>query len=168
MISSPRAKRSTTASTSTPTTCVPAHTAVFSIRKGARSVACVEIGLHDEEVTMPTIVQLRAARNRRAPPEVWQATFAWLGGQRLEPLLPGRHAPKPMKRVAARRKLWDPYLAFLADTRHEAPFQELLEDGGRRLKRERRLHGRVSAELPLRLRAAARRAAARLAEGGES
>ena len=39
-------------------------TAVFSIRKGARRVACVEIGLHDEEVTMPTIVQLRAARNR--------------------------------------------------------------------------------------------------------
>ena len=28
-------------------------TAVFSIRKGARRVACVEIGLHDEEVTMP-------------------------------------------------------------------------------------------------------------------
>ena len=58
-------------------------TAVFSIRKGARRVACVEIGLHDEEVSMPTIVQLRAARNRRAPPEIWQATYGWLGGQRL-------------------------------------------------------------------------------------
>ena len=85
-------------------------TAVFSIRKGARRVACVEIGLHDEEVTMPTIVQLRAARNRRAPPEVWQATFSWLGSQRLEPLSPLRHAPKPMKRIEARRKLWSPYL----------------------------------------------------------
>ena len=39
-------------------------TAVFSIRKGARRVACVEIGLHDEEVSMPNIVQLRGARNR--------------------------------------------------------------------------------------------------------
>jgi hypothetical protein len=46
-------------------------TAVFSIRKGLRRIACVEIGLHDEEATMPTIVQLRAARNRRAPPEIW-------------------------------------------------------------------------------------------------
>ena len=45
--SSRRARRSTTASTSTPTTCTPALTAVFSIRKGTRSVACVEIGLHD-------------------------------------------------------------------------------------------------------------------------
>ena len=70
-------------------------TAVFSIRKNARSVACVEIGLHEAEVTMPTVVQLRAARNRRAPPEVWQATYAWIGSQRLEPLAPERHTPRP-------------------------------------------------------------------------
>jgi PcfJ-like protein len=98
-------------------------TAVFSIRKGARRVACVEIGLHDEEVTMPTIVQLRAARNRRAPPEVWQATFSWLGSQRLEPLAPLRHAPKPLKRIEARRELWRPYLDVLAGTRHEPAFR---------------------------------------------
>jgi PcfJ-like protein len=89
------------------------QSAIFSIRKGERRVACVEIGLHGEEVTMPTIVQLRAARNRRAPPEIWQATFAWLGGQRLEPLSPERHAPKPTKRLMARRMLWEPYLAHL-------------------------------------------------------
>jgi hypothetical protein len=89
------------------------QSAIFSIRKGERHVACVEIGLHGEEVTMPTIVQLRGARNRRAAPEVWQATFAWLGGQRLEPLSPQRHAPKPMQRVAARRLLWEPYLLYL-------------------------------------------------------
>ena len=89
------------------------QSAIFSIRRGERRVACVEIGLHGEEVTMPTIVQLRAARNRRAPPEVWQATFAWLGGQRLEPLSPERHAPKPLNRLAARRQLWEPYLVYL-------------------------------------------------------
>jgi hypothetical protein len=93
-------------------------TAVFSIRKGGRRIACVEIGLHDEEVTMPTIVQLRAARNRRAPPEVWQATFSWLGGQRLAPLSPLRHATKPLKRIEARRELWRPYLDFLAASRY--------------------------------------------------
>lgn len=152
-------------------------TAVFSIRKGARSVACVEIGLHEAEVTMPTIVQLRAARNRRAPPEVWQATFAWLGGQRLAPLSPERHTPKPMKRVEARRQLWGPYLAFLAGTRHEEPFRRLVMErsntrrqpggGGER----RRAPGRRAAELQLRLRALGERmgvpapAAATLARG---
>lgn len=101
------------------------QTAVFSIRKAGRRVACVEIGLHDEEATMPTIVQLRAARNRRAPPDIWRATFAWLGSQPLEPLAPERHVPKPMRRVEARRKLWGPYMAHLAGTMHEAPFRRL-------------------------------------------
>jgi hypothetical protein len=101
-------------------------TAVYSIRKGARSVACVEIGLHEEEATMPTVVQLRAARNRRAPPEVWQATYGWLGGQRLQPLLPERHTPKPTQRVEARRQLWGPYLAFLQGTRHAQAFRRVL------------------------------------------
>jgi hypothetical protein len=101
-------------------------TAVFSIRKGPRRVACVEIGLHDEEVTMPTIVQLRAARNRRAPPEVWQATFSWLGSQRLVPLSPLQQAPAPTARIEARRQLWSPYLEFLAGTRHQAPFRRLV------------------------------------------
>jgi hypothetical protein len=101
-------------------------TAVFSIRKGARRIACVEIGLHDEEVSMPNIVQLRAARNRRAPPEIWQATYGWLGGQRLAPLSPLRHAPKPMQRIEARRQLWSPYLEVLEGTRHAGPFRRMV------------------------------------------
>jgi PcfJ-like protein len=101
-------------------------TAVFSIRKGARRVACVEIGLHDEEVSMPNIVQLRAARNRRAPPEIWQATYSWIGGQRLMPLSPLRHAPKPMQRIEARRQLWNPYLEVLEGTRHAGPFRRMV------------------------------------------
>jgi len=112
-------------------------TAVFSIRKGSRSVACVEIGPHDEEVSMPTIVQLRAARNRRAPPEAWQATFAWLGAQRLEPLSPERHAPKPMKRVEARRQLWRPYLEALDGTRYEHVFKEAVLASARSPQRRR-------------------------------
>jgi len=101
-------------------------TAVFSIRKGARRVACVEIGLHDEEVSMPNIVQLRGVRNRRASPEIWQATYSWLGGQRLAPLSPLRHAPKPMQRIAARRQLWSPYLAILDGTRHAGAFRRMV------------------------------------------
>ncbi len=98
-------------------------TAIFSIRKGVRRIACVEIGLHGEETTMPTIVQLRGTRNRRAPPEVWQATFGWIGSQRLAPLSPRRQAPTPIKRLEARRHLWRPYLEFLAGSRHEPAFR---------------------------------------------
>lgn len=125
--------------------------AVFSIRKGARSVGCVEIGLHEAEITMPTIVQLRAARNRRAPPEVWQAAFAWLGSQRLEPLTPERHTPKPARRAEARRRLWGPYLAFLRGTRQAQHFKRLVLD---QLAAARRLPARRNAGLHRRLRAA--------------
>ena len=127
------------------------RTAVFSIRKGERRVACVEIGLHDEEATMPNIVQLRAARNRRAPPEIWQATYAWLGGQALEPLSPERNVPKPIRRAEARRKMWSPYLAFLAGTPHEPPFRRLMlqQAGGRREVRRRpgAMHRAIRPEL---------------------
>jgi len=112
--------------------------AVFSIRKGTRHVACVEIGLHREEATMPTVVQLRAARNRRAPPEVWQATFAWLGGQRLEPLAPARHAPKPAQRSKARRQLWKPYLEHLSGTGHEQAFRDALRNSFNPPRQQRR------------------------------
>jgi hypothetical protein len=122
--------------------------AIFSIRKGTRRLACVEIGLHEAEATMPTVVQLRAARNRRAPPEIWQATYAWLGSLPLEPLAPERHMTRPAKRLEARRQLWQPYMAFLAGKPHEAAFRRLvLERAG-----VRRLHGRRHADLQLRLR----------------
>jgi hypothetical protein len=130
-------------------------TAVFSIRKNARSVACVEIGLHEAEATMPTVVQLRAARNRRAPPDVWQATYAWIGSQRLEPLAPERHAPRRAKCTDARRRLWNPYLAFLAGTPHEQAFHRLVMAPAvsRRTQVEQRVPRRRTAELQLRLRA---------------
>lgn len=99
-------------------------TAVFSIRKGARRIACVEIGLHGEEVTMPTIVQLRGPRNRRAPPEVWQAAYGWIGSQRLAPLSARSHTPSSFKRLEARRHLWRPYLEFLTGSRHEPAFRK--------------------------------------------
>jgi hypothetical protein len=114
------------------------QTAVFSIRRGARHVACVEIGLHDEEVTMPTVVQLRALRNRRAPPEVWQATFAWLGSQRLAPLAPERHVPKPLKRLEARRQLWRPYLEHLRGTSQERTLLQAIQRNARCHRPERR------------------------------
>ncbi len=99
-------------------------TAVFSIRKGTRRIGCVEIGLHPTEISMPSIVQLKAARNRHAPAEVWQATFAWLGGQDL-----GAFSPRVLKggsRVEGRLRLWEPYFVFVAGTRHEEALRRLL------------------------------------------
>jgi hypothetical protein len=119
--------------------------AVFSIRKDGRSVACVEIGLHEEEVTMPAIVQLRAARNKRASPEVWQATFAWLGAQRLEPMSPRRHGARSDDRTLARRALWMPYLQFLKGTPHLQEFRRLAL---REQANPRRLVGRRPAPRP--------------------
>src|SRR5262249_25769236 len=57
---------------------------------------------------------------------IWQATYSWLGGQRLAPLSPLRHAPKPMQRIAARRQLWSPYLAILDGTRHAGAFRRMV------------------------------------------
>lgn len=56
---------------------------VFSIRRDGRSIADIEIAPHDAEPGHPAIVQLRGPHNRRAPLEVWQAAFAWLGSQQL-------------------------------------------------------------------------------------
>ena len=67
-------------------------TALYSIRKGARRIACVEIGRHGQEATMPNILQLRGPRNRRAQPEVWQAAFG----------LDGQPAPRTARCTAAR------------------------------------------------------------------
>jgi hypothetical protein len=89
---------------------------VFSVRKGGRRVACLEIGLHSEEISMPTIVQLKGPRNRRAAPEVWQAAFAWLGGQRLCPHRPGRRSRTTSQRKQIRQRLWAPYLEYLNHT----------------------------------------------------
>ena len=117
--------------------------AIFSIRKGARRIGCVEIGLHPTEVSMPAIMQLKGARNRQAPAEVWQATFAWLGSQDLR-AFPPRSARRPF-RSDVRDSLWAPYLEFLSGTRHETAFRRWL------LGRVRRRPARLPAP-PRRLR----------------
>src|SRR5262245_9274218 len=87
---------------------------VFSIRRDSRSVANLEIAPHEREPGPPTIAQLRGPRNRRAPIEVWQAAYTWLGSQPLrlaEPQLQvkvGRAA-----RNKRRESLWRPFLDVL-------------------------------------------------------
>lgn len=98
---------------------------VFSIRQNGVPVADIEIGAHPIEPNLPTIVQLRAPRNRRAHPQIWRAAYAWLGSQMLRP------APPLVISSAARRRawraLWKPYLSVL-EPADRAQFETLAKE----------------------------------------
>lgn len=89
---------------------------VFSIRQDGRSVANVEIAVHDREPGHPALAQLRGPRNRRAAIEIWQAAYTWLGSQPLR-LAEPRHAIKLARATRTRRrmKLLQPFAAALPD-----------------------------------------------------
>lgn len=87
---------------------------VFSIRRKGRSIADVEIAAHEREPGHPVIAQLRGPHNRRAPLDVWQAAYAWLGGQPLR--LADNSLKIRVSRPARERRqmeLWSPFLERL-------------------------------------------------------
>lgn len=84
---------------------------VFSIRRNGVPLADIEIGTHPVEPSLPTIVQLRGPRNKRAHPEVWRAAYTWLGGQELHPVPPQTASSAARRR--AWRALWKPYFSVL-------------------------------------------------------
>lgn len=89
---------------------------IFSIRRNGLPVADVEIAVHERELGMPAVTQLRAPRNRRASLEIWQATYAWLGGQALKLGTPELQIK--VGRAERRRrleKLWRPFLTALPE-----------------------------------------------------
>ncbi len=84
---------------------------VARITRAGRIVACIEVGLHDIDPTMPAIVQLRGPKNKRVPPELWRKAYDWLSHAPLEPFVPERLTPPAADRMAARLQLWGPYIA---------------------------------------------------------
>lgn len=98
---------------------------VFSIRRKSVQVADIEIGTHPVEPSLPTIVQLRGPRNKRANPEVWRAAYAWLGGQEIHPVPPQVITSAARRR--AWRALWKPYLSVLEPADRER-FERLAMD----------------------------------------
>ena len=84
---------------------------VFSVRRDGRSVADVELSLRADETTMASISQVRGPRNRRAPPAIWQAAHAWLGGQIFRPLS-ASPTPPAISREAM-KLFWHPYVKAL-------------------------------------------------------
>ncbi len=81
---------------------------VFSVRRDDRSVADFELTLRADEITMPSISQVRGPRNRRASPAIWQAIHAWLGSQTFRPLSATPTSPSASR--DALRDFWTPYL----------------------------------------------------------
>jgi hypothetical protein len=102
---------------------------VFSVRADGRPVANVEIGSHPQDPQLPTIVQLSGPRNKRASPQYWQAAYAWLGAQSLQPR-PVHAAQPTADRRRARRAFWLPYLAVLG-SRDRQSFEKLVLFEGR-------------------------------------
>ena len=92
---------------------------VFSVRRAGRRVACLELGPHPSDPALPAIIQLRGRRNRRVPPSVWQAAFAWLGSQKLVPRKARSCRTAAMGKGLARVELWQPFLTHLAGTTYE-------------------------------------------------
>ncbi len=86
---------------------------VYSIRRDGRPVADLEIGTDELEAGMPTILQLRGPRNRKAQPEIWRATYAWLGAQTLRPLQPISSDAMSSTLRRSARAYWKPYFAAL-------------------------------------------------------
>jgi hypothetical protein len=86
---------------------------VARILRSGKIVACIEVGLHDIDPTMPAIVQLRGHKNKRVPPELWRKAYDWLSHAPLEPFVPERLTPPAADRMAARLELWGPYIAAI-------------------------------------------------------
>ena len=86
---------------------------VAKILRAGQVVACIEIGLHETDQSMPTIVQLRGHKNKRVPADVWRKAYDWLSHAPLEPFQAERLTTSNVSRMAGRQALWGPYLAAL-------------------------------------------------------
>lgn len=114
------------------------YSRVYAVRQNGRSVASLEIGLHDEDASMPAIRQLRGPRNRRASPAVWQAAYAWLGAQTLQPITPDKWRPSPSRVRNAACVMWGPYLAWLEARGSSERFRALVLGHGNKPSESRR------------------------------
>jgi len=110
---------------------------VFSVRRQSRIVADLEIAAHEHEFGIPMITQLKSARNRRAPLEVWQAAYAWLGGQSIRPAAADLALLGGGDRERRMIELWRPYLDTLS-LAHRRRFENVVLDIGRNGVRKRR------------------------------
>jgi hypothetical protein len=70
-------------------------------------------------------VQLRGPRNRRAAPEIWQATLGWLSQQTFRPLPRISETSDRPRRQQLIRAIWRPMLDSVKGTAMEPRIQAL-------------------------------------------
>jgi len=99
---------------------------VYSIRKGDRRVANVDLGPHPTDTRIPQIVQLRGPRNRRVDSSVWQATFAWMAAAATAPPSVDETSRRRRLGLHAIRRFWAPHLRDVAGTEHSLNLEQLL------------------------------------------
>lgn len=101
------------------------RSSIYSVRRDGRRVAVVEIGPHHEDPARPSLLQLRTRRNRRGEPQLWQATFAWIGASPIR-----RRAPRLETRASLSRDIalgiWREYLHWQAAHGKDSRMQALV------------------------------------------
>lgn len=101
------------------------RSSIYSVRRDGRRVAVVEIGPHPEDPARPALLQLRTRRNRRAEPQLWQATYAWIGAAPISPRAPRLDARASQSRAIALH-IWREYLDWQAERGKDARMQALV------------------------------------------
>jgi hypothetical protein len=130
---------------------------VFSLRKGDRSVANLEIACHELELGMPTIAQLRIARNRRAGMDIWQAAYAWLGSHAIRRADPGLLNGDRTVQQRTSAKIWRPFMDALWEG-HRSLFAEAFGTRVSAARRRRAPDTRPAHRPPVPLRPRVRKA----------
>mgnify|MGYP001204044048 FL=1 len=75
------------------------------------------------------IVQLRGPGNRRAPPVLWQATYAWLSQQNYRPLVVLVDGAAQTRTKLVLKRIWEPLLTGIKATPHRASIEAFLKNG---------------------------------------
>ena len=101
---------------------------VFSIRKGGRPVANLELGPHDDDPSMPAVEQLRGVHNRQVGPDIWQAVYAFLGSEKPRPL-PLIAGPDHSQSLATAKQIWEPFVSQIGSWHSVAVARTFFEGG---------------------------------------
>ena len=104
------------------------RTRLFSIRKGSKHIADVELALDENNPCTPMVEQLRGPGNRSAAQGVWQTVFLWLSAQPQTRELPTGQLPLEASAATARR-IWRPFLEHLDGQNGERALRDFLRGG---------------------------------------
>ncbi|MFY0611925.1 MAG: PcfJ domain-containing protein [Hyphomicrobiaceae bacterium] len=120
---------------------------IFSIRQDGTPVADIEIGPTPAKSATPSIVQIKATKNRQPPLAIWQAAHQWLDEQDLETLPRRPGAVRTTKPPHSVEPFWRPYLDWLPEGRR-TEFEKCIINTRRRATRSHLPHPAVDLGSP--------------------